>query len=132
MAQHVQTFEINGTSYNVARASAVQQDELLSLLTAPLVARLSGTEDGTVDEDMIYFMFLAMPYQQKLAIDKLLLSRVYLADTSVALTVKDFDGKVLDYNRLRAKALIWNLSDFFDFWAEKNASVLAAMSEKPA
>jgi len=131
MAETVKTFALKGGAYNVARASAVAQDELLSLLTQPLVQRLSAAEPGKpVDEDVIFFMFLAMPYPAKVKIDELMLGRVFKNGTQQQVTLAE--AEAMDWNRLRAKALIWNLEGFFTFWADASAKDAANQAQAPS
>lgn len=127
----VKSFTLKGGAYNVARASAVAQDELLSLLTQPLVQRLSTAAPGKpVDEDVIFFMFLAMPHAAKLKIDELMLGRVFKKGTQQQIHLADID--VMDWNRLRAKALIWNLEGFFTYWADASARDAASQAQAPS
>lgn len=126
----VKTFTIGGESYNVARATAVQQDEALSILTAPLVERMAkygADKSQPVDEDLIFAMSMAMPYSLKKILDGLLLTRVTRSGEQNPITIRDFDGRIMDYNRLRAQVLIWNFEDFFTYWAnERSAEALAS------
>lgn len=120
MSETVKSFTLKGGAYNVARASAVAQDELLSILTQPLVQRLSsGAPDKPVSEDVIFFMFLAMPHAVKLKIDDLMLDRVYKKGTQQQVALSDVDA--MEWNKLRAKVLLWNLEGFFTYWADANA-----------
>ncbi|KDB58505.1 hypothetical protein [Bordetella bronchiseptica] len=131
MSETVKSFTLKGGSYNVARASAVAQDELLSILTQALIQRLSAGEPGKpVDEDVIFFMFLAMPHQAKLKIDELMLDRVFKKGTQTQVALADVD--VMDWNRLRAKVLIWNLQGFFTFWADASARDAASQVQAPS
>lgn len=119
--EQVKSFTLKHGSYNVARASAVAQDELLSLLTQALIQRLSASKPGEpVNEDVIFFMFMAMPHSVKQKIDELMLDRVYKKGTQQQITIADADA--MEWNRLRAKALIWNLEGFFTYWAEESAN----------
>ena len=131
MSETVKSFTLKGGSYNVARASAVAQDELLSLLTQPLVQRLAAAESGKpVDEEVIFFMFLAMPHAAKIKIDDLMLGRAYKKGTEQQVTLADVD--VMDWNRLRAKALIWNLEGFFTYWADASVRDAASQAQAPS
>lgn len=131
MNETVKTFTLKGGSYNVARASAVAQDELLSLLTQPLIQRLSAAGSGKpIDEDVIFFMFLAMPHAVKLKIDELMLDRVYKKGTQQQVTLNECDA--MDWNRLRAKALLWNLEGFFTYWADASARDAASQTIAPS
>lgn len=119
--EQVKSFTLKHGAYNVARASAVAQDELLSLLTQALIQRLSASKPGEpVNEDVIFFMFMAMPHSVKQKIDELMLDRVYKKGTQQQITIADADA--MEWNRLRAKALIWNLEGFFTYWAEGSAN----------
>src|SRR5690606_37564672 len=131
MSETVKSFTLRSGSYNVARASAVAQDELLSLLTQPLLQRLSASEPGKpVNEDVIFFMFLAMPHSVKQKIDELMLGRVFKKGTEQQVTIAECD--VMDWNRLRAKALIWNLEGFFTYWADASAKDAASQATAPS
>jgi len=128
MSETVKSFTLKGGAYNVARASAVAQDELLSLLTQSLIQRLSASEPGKqVNEDVIFFMFLAMPNAVKQKIDELMLGRVYKKGTEQQVTLADVD--VMDWNRLRARVLLWNLEGFFTYWAEESAKDAASQAQ---
>ena len=128
MSETVKSFTLKGGAYNVARASAVAQDELLSLLTQSLIQRLSASEPGKqVNEDVIFFMFLAMPNAVKQKIDELMLGRVYKKGTDQQVTLADVD--VMDWNRLRARVLLWNLEGFFTYWAEESAKDAASQAQ---
>lgn len=119
--EQVKSFTLKQGAYNVARASAVAQDELLSLLTQALIQRLSASKPGEpVNEDVIFFMFMAMPHAVKQKIDELMLDRVYKKGTQQQISIADVDA--MEWNRLRAKALIWNLEGFFTYWAEESAN----------
>lgn len=131
MSETVKSFTLKGGSYNVARASAVAQDELLSLLTQPLVQKLAASAPGRpIEEDVIFFMFLAMPHAAKLKIDELMLDRVFKKGTEQQVALADAD--VMDWNRLRAKALIWNLEGFFTYWADASARDAASQAQAPS
>ncbi len=122
--EQVKSFTLKQGAYNVARASAVAQDELLSLLTQALIQRLSASKPGEpINEDVIFFMFMAMPHAIKQKIDELMLDRVYKKGTQQQITIADVDA--MEWNRLRAKVLIWNLEGFFTYWAEESAGDVA-------
>lgn len=126
--EQVKSFSLKGGSYNVARASAVAQDELLSLLTQALIQRLSASKPGEpVNEDVIFFMFLSMPHNVKQKIDELMLDRVFKKGTQQQITIAEADA--MDWNRLRAKSLIWNLEGFFTYWADASAKDAASQAQ---
>jgi len=132
---NTKTFTLGAETYNVARASAVAQDEVFSLLTQPLTQRLAmaakNQKSSEPDEAVLVFMMMALPYQLKEKIDGLIMSRISIAGRDDFVSIRDFDGKVMEYNKLRAKVLRWNLEGFFTYWAEENRAAIEAMQSQP-
>lgn len=113
----VKSFTVGGAQYNAAMASAVDQDKLLSLMTAPVIERAmvaarSGLEVG---DGVLVPMFMAMPQALKSQVSSILMGRVVINGTERTVDVSDFGGKMVHYNELLAQLLRWNLSDFFDW-----------------
>lgn len=115
----VKNFTVGSGSYNVVRATAVQQDELLSLLTQSIVTRLAASENGNPDDSTFIVMFASLPYDLKRKIDGLLLGNVTDAEAKVKVTSADFQGRMIELNQLRTEVLKWNFEDFFTFWASE-------------
>lgn len=113
----INSFTIGNTTYNAVMASAVKQDELLSLLTAALMERAvalasMGEELG---DDALVPMFMAMPADTKARVAAILMHKVVINGTDMLVTVGDFSGRMVEYNKLLAQLLRWNLTDFFDY-----------------
>lgn len=127
MSELVKTFMIDGQGYNVARASAEQQDEILSMLTGDIVQRLEALAstaaaadqpyDKPYGDDFGFNFFNSLPFQVKRRFDELLLTQMTRSGEQMKLTVRDFDGKLMALNKLRGEALVWNLLPFFEYWA---------------
>lgn len=116
----VKQFQVGSVTYNVARASAIQQDEVLSMLTSAIVECLQRIDANDLDDDDIMFNFFTrMPFEAKQKFDGLMLARVFKHGTDQAVSSKDFDGAVLELNKLRALVLKWNLEPFFTYWASE-------------
>jgi CO dehydrogenase/acetyl-CoA synthase delta subunit len=113
----VKSFTIGGVQYNAAMASAVDQDRLLSILSASLLERaLTAAKSGVeLDNDVLMPMFMAMPQQIKTQVAEVLMGKVVINGGDRAVSVADFGGKLVHYNQLLAELLRWNLSDFFDW-----------------
>lgn len=111
-----ETFEVDGRSFVGFMASAVKQDELLSLLTARLfVSFQSAAKLGAeVNEKSISITLMSLPSDVKKKVVDILTEKIFLEGTEIRVSAKDFQGKMVEWNRLLAKLLIWNLSDFFD------------------
>lgn len=114
----IKTFEVAGESYNVVRASAVQQDEALSLLSVDLVQTLAERVKTDVpDYTFILDFFTSLPYHAKQKFDSLILSRFTRSGEDVNLSARDFDGRLIEYQELRARVTLWNFEPFFVRWA---------------
>ncbi len=120
----VKSFTIGGIQYNAAMASAVDQDALMSLLSAAIIERwLTAAKVGTsIGSDIIVGMFMCMPQPTKQACASILMGKVLVNGTQQAVTAADFGGKMVNYNQLLAALLEWNLGDFFDWLPSAIAS----------
>lgn len=114
---NVKQFTVGGVTYNAAMATAVDQDRLLSLLTAPIMERALGAAKlgKNLDDAVLVPMFMAMPNGMKTQTAQILIGRVTVAGGAVPVTVEDFGGRMVHYNTLLSQLLVWNLSDFFDW-----------------
>lgn len=121
----VRSFTIGGVQYNAAMASAVDQDRLMSLLSAAVLERFAtaAAADLEIDENVLCSMFMSMRQEAKAQAAQMLMARVLINGTERTVSVADFGGRMVQYNQLLAELLRWNLSDFFDWLpsAAKNA-----------
>lgn len=113
----VKAFTVGARTFNAAQASALKQDELLSMLTAHLMMRaMAAAKEGKeLDDAILAPMFMAMDHPTKVKIAEIILNQVFIAGTSIPVTIEDFSGRMVEYNQLLAKLLRFNLSDFFDW-----------------
>nr|EIU2568446.1 hypothetical protein [Pseudomonas aeruginosa]EKG7550746.1 hypothetical protein [Pseudomonas aeruginosa] len=113
----VKSFTIGGVQYNAAMASAVDQDRLMSLLSAAVLARFATAAAAglEVDENVLCSMFMSMRQEAKAQAAQMLMGRVLINGTERTVSVADFGGRMVQYNQLLAELLRWNLSDFFDW-----------------
>lgn len=113
----VKSFTIGGVQYNAAMASAVDQDRLMSMLSAAVLERFATAAGAglEVDDKVLCAMFMSMRQDVKAQVVQVLMTRVFINGTERAVTVADFGGKIVQYNQLLAELLRWNLSDFFDW-----------------
>jgi len=108
-------FTIDNVTYNAVMASAVKQDELLSLLTGTIIERgLSVMRmGGELGDSVLVPMFMSLPHDIKTRAAAILMHKVVLNGGSVPVTVESFTGQMVNYNTLLAQLLQWNLADFF-------------------
>ena len=98
------------------QASALKQDELLSLLTPRLVQTFlnAGKLGADVSTKSLSIMLMSLPHDTKAKIADLLTEKIFIKDQKIRVSVKDFQGQMVAWNTLLAELLVWNLSDFFD------------------
>lgn len=115
MAQ-IETFNVGDRNISAAMASAIKQDELLSLMTARLFVAFQSAAKlgGEVNEKSVTITLMSLPSDVKKKVTDILTEKVFFEGTEIRVSPKDFQGKMVDWNTLLAKLLIWNLSDFFD------------------
>jgi hypothetical protein len=113
---HTQQFTIGNVTYNAVRASAVDQDRLLSIIADHVTVRglnLMKIGGGELSDRELVPMFLSMPQEFKAQIVTVLMGRVVVHGTETLIGRADFDGRMVEYNTLLSQLLQWNLADFF-------------------
>lgn len=130
----VKAFTVGAKTYNAAMASAVKQDELLSMLTAELISRamVAAKIGKTVDDNIVMTMMMGMQYGVKQQIAGIIMNQVFVAGTSIPVTVDDFSGRMVEYNQLLAKLLIFNLGDFSSWLQSAIADAMQPQSPEVA
>lgn len=130
----VKTFTIGGVQYNAAMASAVDQDRLMSLLSAAVLERFATAAAAglEVDDQMLCAMFMSMRQDVKAQVAQMIMARVLINGTERPVTVADFGGKMVQYNQLLTEILRWNLSDFFDWLPSGAKDARQAAAESAA
>lgn len=129
---YTKSFTAGDKTVNAAMASAVQQDELLSLISADLMMRAfnAGRSGQDINNQHLVPMFMAMQQPLKKQIVNILTSRMFLSDTTVPVSVQDFSGKMVEWNTLLAELLRWNLEGFFDWLASVARDVPPAQNHQ--
>lgn len=129
---HVKTFTVGNLTVNAAMASAVQQDELLSLLSATLLSRAATAAQVNVEmgEKILIPMFMAMPQQLKKQVVGLITQKILVAGTETPVTVNDFGGKMVEWNTLLSQLILWNLEGFF-IWLDNAVKSVSPPAADP-
>ena len=75
---NVKSFTVGNATYNAVMASAVKQDELLSLLTGTIMERgLAAMRlGGELDDRVLVPMFMSLPYDVKTRAAAILMGQV--------------------------------------------------------
>lgn len=106
---------VSDVTYNCAMASAMQQDEILSILSSTLMQRafVAAKNGIPFDEKSLMPLVMSLPYDAKSRVASALLEKVYVNGTTVPVSIKDFAGKMVDYNTLISRLVEFNFADFF-------------------
>lgn len=118
---YVKQFTVGGCSYNAVMASAADQDRLMSLLSAGLIARaVAMAQTGKqIGDDVLVPMFMAMPHEQKAPVAAILMNNVKInGNNQSTVDIEHFRNKLVQYNQLLAELLRWNLGDLFTYLAD--------------
>lgn len=126
------SFTVGEVNVNAAMASAIEQDEVLSIVSSEMISRAAiasrnGLEMG---EAILIPMFMSMPSQAKQRVAGVLLSRCFVSGGTRKLTVADFQSKMVDYNTLLAQLTLWNFADFFTYLSDAVRDVAPAKDTK--
>lgn len=115
-------FEANGKRYEVAMATAVKQDELLSLIAQRMfiASGIAQNADSKLNENSVMIALMTMQREEKEAIAKILTEQAIEIGTTNNVSIKDFEGNIVEWNRFIARLIMWNLGDFFVLLASEN------------
>ena len=129
---YVKQFTVGNLTVNAAMASAVQQDELLSLLSESLLYRAhhSAKLGLGMGEQILIPVFMSMPQPLKKQVVGLLTQKVFVSGTDTLVTVNDFGGKMVEWNTLLSQLILWNLEGFFSWLDDAVRSVSPAQEEQ--
>ena len=116
----LKSFTVGSVSVNAAMASAIEQDEVLSLISSEVVQRAYVASRSNIEmgEKVLMSMFFSMPSQVKQRVAGILLGRSMHSGTERKVTVADFHGKMVEYNTLLAQLTLWNFEDFFTYLSD--------------
>lgn len=115
----------------VVRASALAQSEVLSLLSAPVIAHLTQVKEpinNFVDEFLLLFV-IGMPFERKQRIVSLLMSDMKDKD-GIYVDVETFNGRMVEFHKMLADVIHWNLHDFFTYIGEEHKKDLPMTKAK--
>lgn len=114
------TWTIGAHTVCAAMASAVRQDELLSLIAQPIFQSFAIAAQGGVEVNtkQIALRLMTFKPEEKARIVDILTERAFLIvggqNSEVRVSARDYQGHMVQWNTLLAELLTWNLADFFE------------------
>lgn len=123
----IQSFTIGSMTINASMPSALEQDEVLSLISSEVIQRATVAARTSLEmgEEILTPMFMSMPTSYKRRVSDTLLSKAFIAGTQTKVNVADFQGKMVQYNKLLAQLTLWNYEDFFTYLTDALKDAIA-------
>lgn len=125
-------FNHMGRQIECAQASALKQNELLSLMSGRVAMAFNtcAQMETALDVKTMALSISTMPVEEKTKMGEILTEKAFFVGGQ-QVSIKDFQGKMLEWHFLLAELLIWNLADFFDLYsAENNGKTAEAMLQE--
>jgi hypothetical protein len=118
--EQIRAIIVSGVKYNVAQASAVEQQKLMLLIGAKIALHSATGNVEQIDKNLLIGTFLTLPEDIFNQVSNIVLSKAMLAGESVPVDVKSFQGQMMVYFALVAEAVCFNLNDFFTWLDSEN------------
>ena len=123
--EQIRAITVNNVKYNVAQASAVEQQKLMLLIGAK-VALHSATSEQQIDKNLLIGTLLTLPDDTFNNIANVVLGKAIKVGDDTPIDVKSFQGAMMTYFSLVAEAICFNLDDFFTWLDSENEARRAA------
>lgn len=118
--------KINGDTYHVHQATAVNQKKLMTLVGALVALNSAAGGVEKIDASMLCGTLLRIGEEKVDEIADIVLWKTAKAGGTELVTVDNFQGAIHGYFMLLAKAVEVNLADFFIYLDSVNAEARAA------
>lgn len=111
------SFTINNITYTGLTASAMEQDEIMSLISPVTMQRIFTSGEGLDVVQKLTLMYLSLPQNIKQTVANLLTAKVSVNGSTASINIKDFENNMIAWNTLLAELTYWNFADFFTYLA---------------
>lgn len=114
------SFTVGSVSYNAATASALEQDEVLSLIGLEVMRTVFSNTPDAKPEKALVPMFMTLPQGVKKRVSDILCSKLFVAgQTETTVSVHDFECRMVEWNQLLSELMVRNFKDFFIWQASE-------------
>lgn len=117
----IEQVTINSTCYNIARATAVNQQKLLQISGAKIALNSAAGKVNQIDTKLLVGYLLSVPQATFDQIVSIVLHKTFIDGSEDAVSVHDFQNRMIEYYTLVAEAVRVNLQDFFTWLDNENA-----------
>jgi hypothetical protein len=120
--EQIRAITINDVQYNVAQASAVEQQKLMLSIGAKIALHSAAGEIEQIDKHLLIGTFLNLPEVTFKEVSSIVLRKTFIAGESTPVDVNSFQGGMMSLFQLVAEAVHFNLNDFFTWLDSENAA----------
>ena len=121
----IESKSIGGVQYNIARAPAIKQKELLAIVGSRIALVSAKAEVETINSQLLFGSLLSLPEVEFDRVASIVLYKTAVNGTDTFITVSDFQDNMANYFMLVAEAICLNLADFFTYLDSVNAETQA-------
>ena len=121
--------KVGDVTYNIAKASAVDQKRLLSLIGRFIALNSASAQVEKIDANMVYGVLLTGGETLLDQISDIVLYKCMESGGKDLITIDNFQNRVHEYYMLVAEAVGVNLNDFFTYLDSVNAEAQKASKE---
>ena len=120
--EQIRAITVNDVQYNVAQASAVEQQKLMLLIGAKVALNSASGSVEQINKDLLIGTFLTLPEDTFNQVARIVLGKAIVSGESTPIDVNAFQGGMMSYFALVAEAVCFNLNDFFTWLDSENAA----------
>lgn len=113
-----QTNQVNvgGVDYNIGQVSAIEQLKLLNEFGSKLVFIGDKIkQEIKIDIDVLVGCIIVLEENELQSLQNLLVYKIFKNGDSKNIDISNFQGNILNFVKLIAEAIKFNLSDFLDY-----------------
>jgi len=124
----IKSINIGANTFNVTRASAVNQKTLMTLIGAKIALNSATSQVAMIDLDFLAGSLLTLNEQTLDKVASIVLYKTVESGGDSLVTLEAWQYGMIEYFQLIAGAIQHNLSDFFLWLDAKNAELAQANS----
>lgn len=109
----IESVKVEGVQYNVAQASAVQQQELMVLVGHSITALIAAGDGESIEDQHKITVLAGLGFSKLQEVAKIVLYKTVKDGGDSVISIDDFQGAIDLYNILIFEAIQANLQGFF-------------------
>ena len=110
---NIESVKVEGVQYNVAQASAVQQQELMSIIGHSITALIANGDGVEITDHHKITVLSGLGFSTIQQVAKIVLYKTIKDGGDAVVSIDDFQGRIDEYSLLIFEAVRANLQGFF-------------------